>query len=420
MSWANEVKDEIELKSPDGNVFNAKWRKDSRTSEKKLGIFSIPKFDGDIVQDMGIKSTLYPLTIYFDGMFHHFFANRFQQALKERGQWEVVHPVEGALILQPVRFTENIDTVDENVTEFQTEWIEPANVERLISPDELASSILSTALILIEDCAAILKQVRAESYALINATITILNRIGGAMNSIIQELTATNALLYESYQDAKAAFNSALANYGIGDDTDDIAESQTNMATIPTEVSNDFSTRYSYYERLSETIFEFVPDTITDEDYNTIVGLEFGVTLSLLAVAEIIATSEFNSRSEVISAIENLTTILNNSIATVEEIQDNFSGLRIDQQYYSNTQTYTTLINLYTLCFRFLIQQFFDLKVEKKIILKNSRSPLEITVTEYGSLGLNDENYDLFLESNELTGNEILLLPIGKEVVIYV
>jgi hypothetical protein len=420
MSWENEVKDEIVLKSPDGIEFSAKWRKDPRVTEKKLGIFSIPKFDGDIVQDMGIKSTIYPLTIYFDGMFHHFFSNLFQQALKQRGQWEVVHPVEGALILQPIKFTENIDTIDENVTEFQTEWIEPANVERLVSPDELASSILSTALVLIEDAATLLRQVRADAYALINATTTIINKIGGAMDSIIEELTATKAALYDNYQDAKAAFNSALVNYGIGDDPDEIAEAQTDMMLIPTEASSDFSTRYSYYERLSETILEFVPETITKEDYNTIVGLEFGATLTLLAVAEITATSEFNSRSEIISAIENLTSILNNTINAIEEIQDNFSGLRIDQQYYSGIQTYTTLINIYTLCFKFLIQQFFNLKVEKRITLKNARSPLEITVTEYGSLGIDDENYDLFLNSNELTANEILLLPKGKEVVVYV
>lgn len=420
MSWQNEVKDEIELKSPDGNIFNALWRRDPRTTEKKLGVFSIPKFDGDIVQDMGIKSTIYPLTIYFDGLFHHFFANRFQQALAEPGQWEVVHPVEGPLILQPIKFTENIDSVDENITEFQTEWIEPANVERLISPDELASSILSTAQVLIEDSAAILGQLRADAYALVNAAINIFNGIGGAMNNVIEELTATQALLYESYQTAKAAFNSALANYGIGSDPDDIAAAQTDMATIPVEANSDFSNRYSYYERLSEDLFELVPENTTQEDYNTIVGLEFGVTLSLLAVAQITATSEFNSRSEIISAIENLTSILNNTVNTVEEIQENFSDLRIERQYYSNTATYTTLINLYTLCFQLLVSQFYNLSVEKRITLKNPRSPIEITVTEYGSLGLNDVNYDLFLNSNELTADEILLLPTGKEVVIYV
>jgi prophage DNA circulation protein len=420
MSWNNEVAEEIEFISPYGSFFSAYWRRDPRTVEKKLGIFNIPKFNGDIVQDMGVKSTLWPLTIYFEGLFHHFFANRFMEALKEPGQWEVRHPVEGALILQPMRFQENIDTIEENVTEFKTEWIEPANVERLISPDQLALSILSAVLVLIEDSATLLGQVRADAYALINSTISICNSVGGAMDSIIQELTATDALLFESYQTARAAFNSALANYGIGDDTDDIAAAQTDMAILPTESSDDFSTRFSNYELLLNDISGFVPDTTTDEDSNKIIGLEFGITISLAAVAQITATSTFNSRSEVISAIENLTTVLNNSINTIENIQENFSDLEVYQQYYSATATYTTLIETYNLCFQYLLQQSYNLKVEKIITLKKHRSPLEIAVTEYGSPGLNDENYDLFLNSNELTSNEILLLNPGREVVVYV
>ncbi len=420
MSWNNEVNEKIKFTSPDGNTFSALWRRNPRTAQKKLGIFSIPKFNGDIVQDMGVKSTLWPLTIYFEGSFHHFFANKFQKAIKEYGQWEVVHPVEGALILQPIKFQENMDTVEENVTEFQTEWIEPANVERLIFPDALASSILSSALVLIEDSVALLKQLRADAFSLINATTSAFNKVSGLMDNIIQQLTATDAILSESYQEAKAAFNSALASYGIGSEPDELAEAQIEMATIPAEEITNFSQGFSNYESLSDEILGLVPETTNEEDFNTIISLEFGATLSLVAIAQITAAAVFNSRAEIISAIENLTSILNNTVNSIEAIQENFSDLRIDQQYYSSTATYTTLIKTYSLCFQLLISQFYNLKVEKIITLKNHRSPLEITVTEYGDLGLNDVNYDLFLESNELTADEILLLNPGTEVVIYV
>jgi hypothetical protein len=420
MSWQNEVRDEIEFISPYGSFFDAYWRRNPRSREKKLGIFNIPKFDGDIVQDMGVKSNLYPLTIFFEGPFHHFFANRFMEALKEPGQWQVTHPVEGALILQPIKFQESVDSVEENVTEIQTEWIEPANIERLITPDELISSILSAVLVIAEDATTLLAQLRADAYALVNATVNVMNSIGGFMDNTIQELTATSALLFESYQVARAAFNSALAAYGIGSEPDDMAAALTDMATIPTEVSTSFSERYEYYDTLSEDINTLVPAASTREDFNTVVGVEFGTTLSLLAVAQITATSEFNSRSETISAAENLISILSSSINAIEAIQDNFTDLDIERQYYSNTATYTSLINTYTLCLQYLIQQTYNLRVEKVIKLQKNRSPLEITVTEYGSLGQNDENYDLFLSSNELTSNEILLLNAGREVVVYV
>jgi hypothetical protein len=64
---------------------------------------------------------------------------------------------------------------------------------------------------------------------------------------------------------------------------------------------------------------------------------------------------------------------------------------------------------------QYLLSQFFNLATEKRFIIKNRRSPLEVCVTEYGSI----DYYDLFIESNELSGDEILLLNPGREVVIY-
>lgn len=94
--------------------------------------------------------------------------------------------------------------------------------------------------------------------------------------------------------------------------------------------------------------------------------------------------------------------------------------MRIDKQFHSQIGTYTQVENAFGLTMQYLISQFFNLKTEKRITLKKQRSPLEITVTEYGSLGDNEENYQLFLDSNQLSCDEILLLPRGKEVVIYV
>lgn len=89
--------------------------------------------------------------------------------------------------------------------------------------------------------------------------------------------------------------------------------------------------------------------------------------------------------------------------------------MNIDKQYFANSQNYTSVVNVYTLTMQYLISQFFNLATEKRFTIKNKRSPLEVTVTEYGSADF----YDLFIESNELTADEILILNPGREVVIY-
>ncbi len=87
----------------------------------------------------------------------------------------------------------------------------------------------------------------------------------------------------------------------------------------------------------------------------------------------------------------------------------------IDKQFISQSGSYTNVQNTFALTMKYLISQFFNLKTEKRFTLKKERSPLEITVTEYGDI----ESYDLFISSNNLTGDEVLLIPAGKEVVVY-
>jgi hypothetical protein len=87
----------------------------------------------------------------------------------------------------------------------------------------------------------------------------------------------------------------------------------------------------------------------------------------------------------------------------------------IDRQYFANSLNYTAVQNTFSLTIRYLLSQFYNTSSEKRFTLKKDRSPLEITCTEYGDI----EKYDLFIESNQLSGDEVLLLKAGREVVIY-
>lgn len=422
MSWENELRPEIKLSSPRGNVFYALWKNNERTKERKLGMFDPPKFSGTIVQDMDNKSTLYPLTFSFQGINHQRTAEEFWTALNEIGQWEVIHPVKGPIILQFVSAKEGIDpTGNGGATEFDTQWIEPANITRLISPDELAASLLSAIINGVLDAFTILEQLRADLYSAIQSAINTFNKIVGIMDVIIKEIAATVALAKDAYDTARAAYTNALAAFNFSDpDTSGISASIANLAMAPTNASEYFSTRFPSYNSMLTDIGELTPATVTSDDYNTVVSMEYGISIALLSIAQIVATSQFSSRAEVVSAMENITASFNAAVAAVEAAQDNFIGLDIDMQYFSQTKNYTSLINVYTLALQYLTSQFYNLQAEKRFTVKNPSSPLALTVQEYGSLGANDEYYDLFIASNQLAGNEIELIPAGREVVVYV
>ena len=426
MSWANQTRSQIMLISPEYNIYTAKWKNNERSGEKKLGVFDPPKFQGSIIQDMGVKSISYPLTIYFDGLTHYSDANDFfESCQKEIGQWEVIHPTKGSLILQLVSFKELINPIDDgNFTAFETSWLQPANVERIVSPDESIIETLLQILNTIEDGITQLQQLRADLYSAIQSALDTINKISGLGNSILSQISATNVIINDTMNSIKSTLNTAKSNFqgNPSNKQNQIALGQSICDTIttPVDASTDFTSRYSAYSKFSNGIMSMSPSGSSPEDFNTVLVQEIGSTACLAAIAKIMVTSDFKTRTDIVVAMDNMTTIFNNVINTLESVQDQFKTEDIDLQYFSQSTAYASLQKLFMLTMRYLISQFFNMKSEKRFTLKSDRSPIEITVSEYGDMGVNDANYELFLLSNHLSEMNVLILPAGTEVVTYV
>jgi len=141
--WRDRLKETIVFNSPNGNSFEAKWRGDERSIQKRIGEFGFPGRSGSIVQDLGSKAARYPLTIYFDGADNDLNAARFFDAVyNEKGPWLVGHPIYGTIELQPVSVTEKAQPVESgNITEISSEWVETLNEETLETTRQMWAEI---------------------------------------------------------------------------------------------------------------------------------------------------------------------------------------------------------------------------------------------------------------------------------------
>jgi len=92
----------------------------------------------------------------------------------------------------------------------------------------------------------------------------------------------------------------------------------------------------------------------------------------------------------------------------------------IDTQYFSQSASFSDSLGLIAQAAQFLLLKSFDLAVEKRFNLKTDEAPIFTTIKEYGTLGEGDANFDFFIETNNLKGNDILLMKSGREVVVYV
>ena len=414
--WTQRVKESIKFESPSGSVFTALWVGNERSFEKKLGVFDAPNFDGAIIQDLGIGSDSYPLTIYFEGINHDKDAEAFYNALSsDRGPWIVDHPTKGKKRLQLVSCSEAIQPVENgNNTVFEMSWLRPGNVEEIATSDNLFSKIIS-AVNAVQSAAVLAQQARSDLYSNIQSAINTYNRIAGLGDTILAEIAATNAILLDAYESARSALTGAIDNFDPSKpDFTEINEAIYDLISAPADL-DDFSQSFSMYDDFLESAIA-LPNTTIDAAATK----EFSLIMLFLALAESTLAATFETRSEIVVALERLTDFYNELLHALDGMQSEYNTGTINSQYFPQTENYQDIYNLYADAIRYLLLQFFNLSAEKRFFTDRGRSPIEITVTEYGTLGEDDENYNLFIRSNKLTGNEILLLPPGREVVIYV
>lgn len=420
MSWRDRVRGTIEFTSPDGQTFTALWGGNTRSREKRLGIHNYPKVNGATVQDLSVNSTTYPLTIFFDGDDNDIEANRFFNALSERGTWEVVHPLFGTLTLQPVSFTPIENPIESgNVTEIGTEWIEPVPTNTILSTVQISGQIEATKnQSNAQGSAQLIESVKLETAeettrfkAFVNSVVTTVNTVLGPIAALKSEIDAQFKAIQRSIQDT---IDQAEFQVGV------VAGQLQQLIIIVDNATEKYGTKLDGYLQTAAGLLEALPDFASSANKNGVAVIETAQTAIIAAAGIGAASAELDTRSQAITSIEALGELFTSITDGLDGIQELFAEQDIDLQYFSQSLSFPESSRITFQAIALLLRRSFDLAIEKRFILDRPRAPLEITVTEYGELGDGDSNFDLFIGSNNLTGDEIRILPAGREVVIYV
>ena len=418
--WRDRLRGTVQLTSPEGNVFNPLWRKDSYSASKKLGIFEYPKVDGTVIQDLGINGTRYPLTLFFEGPDHDIESRRFFKALKERGAWEVIHPVQGQLFLQPMSFSPIDDpTENANITQVATEWIEPLDPAILKTTPQLAGIINAQSLDVNESASdQLVNNIQTATAAEGIATETAANKVVIAVNK-------TLAPIFEGV--AEITSQMEATQRGIQDTLDAtilqpiaLAGQIQALIELPALAVRDIRSRLTAYTGLITELLGISPETANTEGRNTVAVQELALTASIAAVAQVAASGTLDTRPEAIEAADEIFELFKSIIDELDLTQELFEDNSIDAQFFSLSQAFSDVSLLVAQAIAYFLLASYDLKIEKRFILQKPRAPIEICVSEYGVLGENDSNFDLFIRSNKLKGNSIRILPAGKEIIVYV
>jgi hypothetical protein len=419
MPSEDRLKPEIIMFSPENQLeFVAKWSGSNNPTDRSVAEFKFPGVAGVKTQDLGAGGNRFPgMTIYFDDVDHDYTAKAFQQvATDERGLWTVIHPVQGEKNLQLLNF-ERLDQPVEaaSYTAFRLNWVESINIPPTGKLDLATLQFLTD-----QSNGDMVPQFNPvqTSFAPIQALKDSIAAVQAGFDQIFGPILQTVGEIQNQVNQIQKGITSALDAAVLNPLA--IAGQIQELTQLPVLINQDFQSRFQRYEELANGIFDNAPETTGDAGRNEILNQELTLSSLMVSVANVSASSEFTTRDEAINAIEKMTAFMANATNYLDNQQKLYQDKDIDEQYFSQSQAFGSILALRSASLRYLLSTLFDLSIERKITLKQDRCPVEIVATESGTFGDKDINLDLFIARNGLKNEEIRLLRAGTTVVLNV
>ena len=441
MAWVDRLRPEIKFTSPSGREFTPLWKGDSIGAEKRLGRHAYPNLDKEVVQDLGMNSRDFPLTVYFDGPDNDKSAAGFEAALYEPGPWQINHPVYGIFRLQLVSYKLDVEPVQSgNVTVFKTEWIDFAEedeISAVVDPAaaiEVACEAVREATV--SDMATVTQKTVSQKKAVENSARLGLVSTASAFRATNAETAAIKNQIIELVSSSRL-------------DTPAIAKGVIGLiGALVALMPGSTVSKVSTLANLGESIMANLPFAATgpkagstgvqgqqpgegahnahkglanmEAQVNSALTGQLFLNAAMASMGEAIASGLVETKREAVTVLKTYRQFASEAQAALDHVAAVASGKWIGQQFVVRANSSEAILTLNVAVMRYLMGTVFSLKIERRITLGKPRAPQEIAIAEYKATAANaDYYYGLLCRTNHLHGKELLLLPTGREVVIY-
>lgn len=408
MAWNDRVR-ESAYTSPGGTRIAFTYENVTKSVEKKTAAFEFPDADGTFIQDLGHTGRKYPFRLFFHGADYDLQAEIFEAVLLERGIGKLEHPVYGVIDVIPfgaitrrddlktaanqavfeVAFWETIDLI------YPTAQIDPASavIAAIAEYNAAASDEFTEALSL---------NTAIERVTFKNQYITLLDTVSSNLQGIA-----------DAQDDVRQQFNAIVDSVSNGIDILvseplTLAFQTTQLIQAPARALTDIKARLDAYSALSNSIIAGNGAAVENNNSFRTQDLYVStyVTGSIVSTINnqfVIKTDAIESAEQIIDQFEDVVAWRDDNFELLEEIDTGAA--------------YQKLQEAVAITAGFLVEISFSLKQERRIVLDRNRTIIDLSAEIYGAI---DSELDFLISSNNLSGDEILELPAGRELVYYV
>lgn len=414
MSWQDRLR-EAAYNSPSGKRFIFDYENVRNTVDKKTTAFNFPDADGTFIQDLGHSGRRYPLRVFFWGENYDQEADAFESGLLERGIGKLEHPIYGVKNVIPfgtiarrddlktaanqaiidITFWETIDLL------YPSSQVDPGNEVLSAVEDfndvtsELFNKVIDT------DTASLRATFKNNYQAILNVTQSGLQSIADVQDDIRSQFNAISDSINQSIDilirdPITLAFQTVL------------------LIQTPAQIITSISARLNAYSDLITSIISgdgaVVSPGIDSSNSNEFHTNDLYVSTYVIASVISVVNNQFVTKTEALEAAE---IILDQLEQVTDWRDDNFESL----EQVDTGELYQKLQETSALAAGFLVEISFTLKQERSIVLDRARTIVDLTAELYSAV---DEQLDFLINTNNLSGLEILEIPKGRKIVYYV
>jgi hypothetical protein len=185
----------------------------------------------------------------------------------------------------------------------------------------------------------------------------------------------------------------------------------------------NMASRVSMYVRLGKRIITDIPAAFNFTRDMVAAALTGELWINAVASGLGIAVTSGlpETRAEALSVLSQCRDFATLSRNALDALAKASAAWPVEAQYFPRATSAEAALTMNAAISRYILSAAFNLRAEKRITLERPTSPLLLAIREYGANAAGaDAAFDLLCRSNNLHGRELLLLPAGREVAIYV
>lgn len=415
MTWVDRLA-EAAFTSPLGERIAFQYASLPKERDHRGTAFEFPDVNGAYVQRKGVGPRTWVMKVYFSGSDHDLAAARFEAALEAPGFGTLEHPRDGIVTCTTLgKVTrDEAPATSGNVTVLTVGFME--TIERLFpGATEGGTQKARDLLGAVNDATsqALADSVKAETPG---EKFSFLQSYRDALDTVeswvkpLADLRADTARKFGRILDSVDAGISTLI-----DDPVTLAYQTLQLIQAPSTAHDDVSAQLEAYENLAASIISGDGAVRSPGNDNSnanafyvdallVAGAVSGAALSA-------ANGAFGTKPEALSASERLGVMFDVAAKWRDANHDSLG-------VFDSSESYSALLDAVAETMGLLVGRSFSLAQERRITLESPRCYIELCAELYGDIS--DDRLLFFIESNELTGDEILELPKGRGVVYYV